>query len=549
MQNHESMKDQLVSLALGELSEPQRSEVNAHVNRCDQCRAELRRIEQLLDCAAQRKGLLADESLQESARDGLLAVVRQEKKPEITARPMTRRVFTGRRFMRSSIVRVALAAAAVIAVAFYGLFRPPSADGGYSLLAKACAAEERLFAGTEIVHIQNEIIVCAGEIRTDTAAEADSVWLPMCSLKADGRLQVNQLKLSVGSESYVVTDHSWYDPTTGRFSRVLKTGNAAVFANSWDGGFVYSAGPGTDGAIQVTREPGAAEFKPPESPAEYLGLAAGLKTSLAQDDRAVQNVEEGTLADGKPVHIYKVGTPDPSGQLLSYWLFKVRDDDSTIAEKEFVLQGRSQLLIRRVLTESVETPAVSWNLSELEGTATGATPQVAITPDMVVPDVSVEHMVERATFGTYVLSSQPAWTGAVGITDVLDPASPGARMFIMAARAKDGRHLVLVQSPTYNKMLGGFVKQGTVLYTSPNGFKVHGGGPQKWYSGILLQSAQYVIKDPPSEDRIGYILESPAGTFPALAINGPVTDEELHGLVDSLAPAAEYLKNHPGAGQ
>ena len=150
-------------------------------------------------------------------------------------------------------------------------------------------------------------------------------------------------------------------------------------------------------------------------------------------------------------------------------------------------------------------------------------------------------MVERAKFETYVFSVKPAWTGAVDITDALDPASPGGRMFIMAARAQDGRHLVLVQSPTYNALLGGFVKQGQIVYTSPNGFKVWGGGPQKWYSGILLQSARYVIQDPPSEDRTGYILESPAGTFPALAINGPVTEEELHRLVDSLIPARSYL--------
>jgi len=81
-----------------------------------------------------------------------------------------------------------------------------------------------------------------------------------------------------------------------------------------------------------------------------------------------------------------------------------------------------------------------------------------------------------------------------------------------------------------------------VVYTSPNGFKVWGGGPQKWFSQILLQSAQASIKDPPSEDRIGYVLESPSGTFPALAVNGPITDDELRKLVDSLMPAKEYLK-------
>jgi hypothetical protein len=257
----------------------------------------------------------------------------------------------------------------------------------------------------------------------------------------------------------------------------------------------------------------------------------------------VQSATEGTLRDGKAAHVYQVGTPDPEGQLNTYWLFKVRDEDSTIAEKEFVMLGQPRLLIRRVLTEPVEAPAFSWNLEEAEAILAqpDAGQRASVTPDMVIPRVTVQHMVEHATFETYVFSIKPAWTSDVEITDCIDPASPGGRMFIMAARADDGRHLVLVQSPTYNKMLGNFVKTGQVVYTAPNGFKVWGGGPQKWYSKILLESARSSIKDAPSDDRIGYILESPAGTFPALAVNGPVTDEELHRLVDSLLPATQDL--------
>lgn len=443
--------------------------------------------------------------------------------------------------MTSSIAKMAVAAAIVVAVTLFGLTRLP-APHGIGLLATACAAEEALFAGTRIVHIQNEIIVHARSAQEQTG-EPNYTWIPMCSLKPDGQLQINQLKLAVAPESYVVTDHSWYDPVSGCFSRVLKAGEAVVFANAFDGRTIYGATMALEGTIQVVGQPVSEGFQPPQSPAEYLGIAPGLKTTLAGDDTSVQSVETGTLADGRPVTLFKVGTPNPDGQLIGWWLFKVLDDDSTIAEKEFVLSGRPQLLIRRVLSEPVDAPAVAWNLAGIEASPGRANPQVAITPDMVVPHVSVERMVERAAFETYVFSAQPAWTGAIDITDATDPASPGGRMFAMAARAEDGRHLVLVQSPTYNAMLGAVVKQGRIVYTSPNGFKVWGGGPQKWYSGILLQSAQYVIKDPPSEDRIGYVLESPAGTFPALAINGPVTDEELHRLVDSLVPATEYLKS------
>lgn len=405
----------------------------------------------------------------------------------------------------------------------------------------ACANEESLFKGTEIIHIQNEIIVHAGGQPNQMEPGLDFTWLPMNSMKSDGKLRFSQLKMMLAPESYVVTDHSWYDPVTGRFARVLKTGNDVVFANSYDGRFIYDANVVPDGLTQVAKQALAAGFKAPQSPAEYLGLAAGMKTALAKDNSMVQKVEEGTLVGGEPAHIFTVGTPDPNGQLLGYFLFKVRDKDSTIVEKEFVLQGHTQLIIRRVRTEQVEAPGISWNLAEIEG-ATTTNQQVTVTPDMIVQNVSVQHMVDRAKFETYAFSTTPAWTGAIRITDCIDPASLGGRMFIMTARADDRRHLVLVQSPTYNMMLGPLVRAGQIVYTSANGFKVWGGGPQKWFSQILLQSAQSDIQDPPSEDRIGYILESPAGTFPALAINGPVSDEELHKLVDSLMPAKEYLK-------
>jgi hypothetical protein len=76
-----------------------------------------------------------------------------------------------------------------------------------------------------------------------------------------------------------------------------------------------------------------------------------------------------------------------------------------------------------------------------------------------------------------------------------------------------------------------------VVYTSPSGVKVLSGPQDKWLAGILLQSSQATIQDPPAENRTGYLLQTPEGTFPALAVNGTLTDEELHALVDSLVRA------------
>jgi hypothetical protein len=146
-------------------------------------------------------------------------------------------------------------------------------------------------------------------------------------------------------------------------------------------------------------------------------------------------------------------------------------------------------------------------------------------------------MVKKADFQTYVFAKDPPWAGKPEITDILDIVSPPHRMFAIAYRADDGRHVVLLQSHSYNTMLGPITKIAKLVYTSPTGIKVWSGPQDKWLAQILLQSARYTIKDPPSEQRTGYLLETPAGTFPVLAINGQLTDEELHALIDSLVEA------------
>ena len=89
-------------------------------------------------------------------------------------------------------------------------------------------------------------------------------------------------------------------------------------------------------------------------------------------------------------------------------------------------------------------------------------------------------------------------------------------------------------------MASQIIKNFTLSYTSPNGFKVWSGPKTKWIAKILLQSAGAAIHDQPSEDCTGYFLESPAGTYPCIAINGELTDKELHSLIDSLLPSKEY---------
>ncbi len=467
------------------------------------------------------------------------------------------------RIMHTRLSKIAAAAVIILTISFFswlGLRNDINGTTrsitGFSLLAEACAAEELLFTQGGIVQITNQIVVpptrqahttgSAG--RPDISESTLSYkWLPICSMQATGKFRFDQLQLpSDNDKAYTVKDQSWYDSQTGRFARVLKIGQKTFFANSYDGQFIYTSEIATDGTFRLVKTQTTEQFSPPQNPTQFLGLAAGMRSSFSKDNSPpIQEVTEGTLDDGSAVRIYTVGMADPQGKINAYWLFRIRHDDKTIAEMEFVIGEVSQLLIRRVRSQIVDAPGISWNLAELEGQVTepGESPKVAVMANMVIPNVSVQHMVEKADYETYIFATDPPWAKQREITDVFDPGSPPDRMFIITYRAADGRHLVLVQSKTYNKMLSIKVKQCRLIHTSPDGFKLWStpAEREKWLAGILLSSARASIKDPPAQDRTCFVLESPEGIFSALAINGQLSDKELAGLVDSLVPASNAL--------
>ena len=440
----------------------------------------------------------------------------------------------------------ALSAVAALLLIATGLFlyfgRRGSEDGGisaFSLLAQACAAEEKLFAGDGVVQLVNEIVVQP----VSDAAWARMRWLPLMSLEATGKRRFHQLTLpaEVG-KGYTVKDQRWYDPATGRFVRLLTASERPIFANSYDGKAVFSLETTAEGALRVVKHPVADGFQPPKDPGELLGIAAGLHGRLDEKEKSlVQDAGEATLDDGSKARVVKASFPTggPEGQPDVHWLLTIRQDDNTIAKMEFMADKQSLLVVRRVKTETVGSPAVAWDLAGIENQAGGTQqgPKPGIMHDMVIPNVSVEHMVEKADFKTYIFAKDPPWAGKPEIADILDVASPPHRMFAITYRAQDGRHVVLIQAHSYNKMAGLLTKMCKLVYQSPQGVKVWSGPQDKWLAGILLQSARATIKDPPSDNRTGYLLETPAGTVPILAVNGKVTEEELHALVDSLVPA------------
>lgn len=439
----------------------------------------------------------------------------------------------------------ALATAIALIVALMSFFLPGPDQGGnkrfseFSLLGEACAAEGNLFLGNQIVHLVNEIIVAP--VADTTLAKLR--WVPLVSLRATGKPDCAQLALpaKVG-EGYTVKDECWYDPATGRFARVLTSGGKPIFGNSFNGKNVYTLETSGVGQPKIVKHPVTKDFHAPKSPAEFLGMAAGLRSLVdAKNENRAKDIGKTTLADGAEARRVKLSLPSggPKDAEDNYWLLTIRSDNKVLERAEWWAQGQPILVLYRAKAGSSKGPSVGWDLVRLSKPATTAAtmPVPSVMLGMVMPDVTIEHMVKRADFPTYMFNKAPSWAGDRQITDILDVASQPHRMFLITYRAKDGRHVVLMQSFSYNKMLGPFVKTGKVIYTSPSGIKVWSGSRDQWLANILLTSARASIKDQPGKELTGYILETPDKTFPALAINGKISEDELHSLIDSLVPA------------
>ena len=70
-----------------------------------------------------------------------------------------------------------------------------------------------------------------------------------------------------------------------------------LFGNAYDGKAVYTRGLDPGRAGEVVREPAAEGFKIPKSPADFLGISAGLKTQLSakEDSPVLQVTRQGEL--------------------------------------------------------------------------------------------------------------------------------------------------------------------------------------------------------------------------------------------------------------
>jgi hypothetical protein len=443
---------------------------------------------------------------------------------------------------------IGLAAAVLLAMILFPVgswLRPTSNGDAFDLLMRAKAAEARIFAVDDVVGLVSEIV--AEPVADPILAEAR--WLPLVSIGADGKPRFDQLKLAgKPGEGYTVRDESWYDPATHRFAHVLSLEGRPMFANSYDGRSVHLLEVDEQGRTQIKDEPVAPGFQPPKDASGFLGIFAFAKTSKDDLGRTQELRDDGPvkLADGTPAHALRlIGPGGGSGPALdSYVRVTIRDDSHRVESLELVVSGKKLYTVRHAEPAGRGEPQYGWDLAGLrpavEKEKGAAKSPVRALADMIRPDITVDEMAKRADYPVYVFERDPSWAARRQIMDMLDLPSPPHRMFAAVYPAKDKRHVVLMQAHTFNANLGPRVHSGQLIYTSPAGIKVWSDKDSQKMADILLGStrAAGLFADASAKDRKCYLLETPEGTFPALAINGALTDAELHGLVDSLVRAS-----------
>ena len=462
--------------------------------------------------------------------------------------------------MNKKLVKIAAAAVIIIALSIIFIPGAPKGTNSVQLLENVCNAENSFFNSSGITHITTEIRVypLPVEFRKESVLDQNVTqsqlygpelwfrhnWLPSFSLKSDGQFRTNQLKIDpTVAEGFVITDDAWYDPITGYFKRIMDNNGKIVMANTWDGTElceVFSE----NGQVKKVITPTDASFKSPANPAGFLGLAVGICQNLSGDNGGfnLKYLYDEVTEDGKEVQVYRSGFEDVSGNTDTYWLLKIEAGSHCLAEMEFYLAENLHLRVRRVLNEKVAALDGDWSLAETEINAGEAGNAVSMNKDMYIENVTVAHMVEKATYPTYAFKVKPQWCQIRRIFDIVDPPSPGHRMFILDYFTENNpKHVMLIQCKSYNGMFVGFLKDdvdGVDAYIKTDKYRVYRGGPQeKWWTKVVLDSCSIEAQ----EDREGYLIWTGTETIPALVINGATTADELKAIIDTLITGEDYV--------
>ena len=161
-------------------------------------------------------------------------------------------------------------------------------------------------------------------------------WLPLMLLEPDGKPNLSRLELPAApGERYTVGDEVWFDPATGQLQAHPEPGGPGDFRHRVRRQGDRDLRPRASGpAWCPSRLP--RPLKSRKNPAEILGIGAGLPVAaekIKENDWTAAGEEK--LADGAAVKLYKAAAAGEGDAGGSDWIFKVRQDDQTLAAMEW----------------------------------------------------------------------------------------------------------------------------------------------------------------------------------------------------------------------
>ena len=253
------------------------------------------------------------------------------------------------------------------------------------------------------------------------------------------------------------------------------------------------------------------------------------------------------LADGTRLMSCGWPTPrtTPTSCSRSLFLVTIRDDNHTgRVDLGWSHQGGRSSRSATPRPPDTAIREFGWDLAGLkpaiEKDKDAAKSPVRTLADMLRPNVTVEEMAKRADYPVYIFGQRSELVGPAadrGHPGLAQPAASHVRRGVSrqgqaACRARAGPYLQC--EPGTAGPLG----QAAVHLARGHQGVAQQERPDRWRRSSCRASAA------PASSRARrprtascYLLETPEGTFPALAVNGALTDAELHGLVDSLERA------------
>ncbi|MFC1764394.1 hypothetical protein ACFL6U_20265 [Planctomycetota bacterium] len=501
-----------------------------------------------------------------AVREELWADIAAAQAQTTSSPPVLDRPALWRIIMKSRITHVAAALlllVGIVALSWPGKSEPYTM---ISLLSVSNAAEQSLFYQTDGIRFMTNRIVLyprtsptsqelLDKLSADVTQENNMAFiqaylqhaaLPLTMLGADGQPEMFNLQVSRDAqESMTLIDESWYDMASGRFVRIVRQGDQVLFANAYDGQAVYLARRSAAGNLEVDRQAISASFQAPSNPADFLGMAAGIAHSVPQKHYPpVHDVYDETLADGSAMRVYQLGFKNPWDSFDTYYLFKQSVADNTLMEIRCVVGNEVLSEHQRVATELVEAPGVAWDLERLT-TAEDAQASDVQSQSIGFTFLAPEDLTDVDDFKAALFATSPAWTQKRTLVQVPDPIGAG-KLLVGFYEAEDGRHVIMTMAKSFNQYMGTLVQrieQGGQPFpwdhTSVAGFKIHRQREKAaslWWTEIAIKNSGF----DPAPNRQGFFGRTPDGFYFTIAVNGPVSDQEMRSLADSLIDARDY---------